>query len=389
MQALLLNKQQRTTTVAEVDRPAPASNEISIRVKAVALNPVDALYVRHPLGESGRVIGSDFSGVVEKIGHSVPASAAITTGSRVAGFLQGACSINNRPGAFAETVVCPWDLVWKIGELPFQQAAAVSLCALTAAQALYCRLRLPKPESFPSTENKCDSLSGSEITVLINGASSSVGLYAAQLVRLSSCKHITLIGTSSERHFPMLKGEPYRYDYLIDYHVPDWPERVVTRTKHSGVDISFDCISEDSTVVKTIACLKGTTLATNAGNKPAVAVVRSRAGGAWQGSAEELAGVEPSYGAVWEGLGVDVEYQGMSLPANAELRNFSAAFYKWLSQGVYLVPNPIREMPGGLARISEDGFKLLGTGSMQERKAMEPNGHLRPITGEKLVYILD
>lgn len=43
-------------------------------------------------------------------GTEVPL-ANITPDDRVAGFLQGACSVNERPGAFAEQLVVPWDIV--------------------------------------------------------------------------------------------------------------------------------------------------------------------------------------------------------------------------------------------------------------------------------------
>jgi hypothetical protein len=43
-------------------------------------------------------------------GAEVPV-ANITPDDRVAGFLQGAYSVNERPGAFAEKLVVPWDIV--------------------------------------------------------------------------------------------------------------------------------------------------------------------------------------------------------------------------------------------------------------------------------------
>ena len=47
---------------------------------------VDALYTQYPLGELGRVVGSDISGIVDKIGASVT---EWQVGDRVAGLLQG------------------------------------------------------------------------------------------------------------------------------------------------------------------------------------------------------------------------------------------------------------------------------------------------------------
>ena len=47
---------------------------------------VDALYTQYPLGELGRVVGSDISGIVDKIGAGVT---EWQVGDRVAGLLQG------------------------------------------------------------------------------------------------------------------------------------------------------------------------------------------------------------------------------------------------------------------------------------------------------------
>lgn len=73
------------------------------------------------------------------------------------------------------------------------------------------------------------------------------------------------------------------------------------------------------------------------------------------------------------------------------------AFFKYLSAGspedpskFPISPNPVRIMPGNLERIVEDGFKLLGSGKVNERHLnLGGDGGLewmRPISGEKLVY---
>jgi hypothetical protein len=63
------------------------------------------------------------------------------------------------------------------------------------------------------------------------------------------------------------------------------------------------------------------------------------------------------------------------------------SFYRFLSPKLQLEPNPVRLMPGGLGKIVEDGFALLGPGSMDERASdarREP--WMKPISMEKLVY---
>ena len=89
---------------------------------------------------------------------------------------------------------------------------------------------------------------------------------------------------------------------------------------------------------------------------------------------------------MWEGLGEDIQYQGMVLPASQEARSFAVAFYKWLSEGGKLKPNPLREMPGGLESIVDDGLRLLGSGTMGDRHTKSEKDWMRPLSAEKMVY---
>lgn len=411
MKALVLDAENRTATLSALPIPTPGPNELLIAVKAIALNPVDALYTFNPLASTGRTVGSDFAGLVVARGPPAPSvssegggstgrrsstaqSAIINRGERVAGFLQGVCSVNERPGAFAEYVVVPADLVWKIpGHVSFEEAASVSLCGLTAAQGLFFRLGLDAPfqweddseegvlRQVQSSDSSADVREGAEpdeFSFFVAGASTSVGMYVAQLVRRSaevSGKQVRLIGAASPRNWDMLRAEPYRYDTLVDYHVHSWPEQV-RQASGGGVHFAYDCISEGSTVRDVSSTLRQ-------GGK--MAVVRSREAGAWD--AEGIL-TEPVYGAVWEGLGEDIEYQNLVVRTSPAKRSFATAFYKWLSDGGLLQPNPVRVMPGGLQNVVEDGFVLLGTG-VSSRHHNRKEEHMRPISGEKLVYTIE
>jgi NADPH:quinone reductase-like Zn-dependent oxidoreductase len=260
-------------------------------------------------------------------------------------------------------------------------AVAVSLCSLTAAQAIFYRLHLEAP--FPATrkvELGIKSTSkGDEgtLNVLIYGASTSVGLYAAQLVHRSaeySGRNIRLLGAASKHRFTMLKSEPYGYDGLVNYRDPDWLDQICSLTNGVGIHYAYDCISEGDTVQQTSKTLH---------ESGRVAIVRSKEGGAW--TAANLP-VEPIYGAVWEGLGVDIQYQGLTVRSSPEARSFAVAFYNWLSNGGKLEPNSVRRMPGSLESVVSDGFVLLGPGSMQDREHIRKEPWMGPVSAEKLVY---
>jgi NADPH:quinone reductase-like Zn-dependent oxidoreductase len=391
MKALILDAEARTANVRNIPIPIPAAGEVLVQVRAISLNPIDPLYVAHPLGSSGRTVGSDFAGTIASLSPSIPQAANLNIGNRVAGFLQGACSVNDRPGAFAEYAVIPWELVWRVPEeVKLEEAAGMSLVALTAAQAIWFRLGLSAPFAYDQSQvlGKLPELPRSPIqdppptmNFLIYGASTAVGLNAAQFVRLSakaSGRTIRLIGVASKARWNMLESAPYGYDFLVDYREQDWPAQVRTFSAGEGIHIAYDCISEGDSVA-----LAASTL-TASGR---VAIVRSREGGAWK--ADNLP-VEPIYGAVWEGLGEEVQYQGFTIEQSPAARAFAVNFYKWLgtAAGSDLVPAPVRLMSGGLERVVEDGFQLLGPGSMGQRQHNRSEEWMRPVSAEKLVYTL-
>ena len=65
MRALVLNTSSSEVVVEDVARPTPNPGELLIHVQAIALNPVDELYVTNPIAaQEKRIIGTDFAGVV-------------------------------------------------------------------------------------------------------------------------------------------------------------------------------------------------------------------------------------------------------------------------------------------------------------------------------------
>ncbi|KXH25657.1 hypothetical protein CNYM01_07202 [Colletotrichum nymphaeae SA-01] len=363
MKALTLTPKEHLVAVQDIPTPEPGPREILVRVRAVALNHVDALYTYKPIAaQEYRVIGSDFAGEVASIGKDIRDidDPRVKVGARVAGFVQGACSVNYRPGAFAEYVVIDYDLTWNIpiGVL-FQEAATISLCGLTAAQGVFSRLELPGPFTQSLNFDHLRLANEGPVNVFIYGATTSLGLFAAQLVRLAektSGTRIRLIGAASSAKHDMLRQAPYSYDELVNYRDADW------QATSPSVERVHDTLV----------------------NEGKLAVFRAPA----------LAGFDPSKlrirpitGAVWEGLGVEIQYQGVTFPANLEAREFATQFYNYLGSEaslgkVKLQANPIRLMPGGLENIASEGIPLFGPNQVNE----PPKDHMRPVSGEKVVY---
>lgn len=314
MEALVLYPATHKTAVVDVPKPMPGPGEVLVRIHAVALNPVDSIYVTHPLAtQKQRVLGTDFAGVVEAVGPSpIPNSPAV--GTRVAGFVQGACSVNELPGAFAQYVALPADLVWTVPKaMSLESASTISMCGLTAAQGVFARLRLPAPFPVPDVHKAKTTTNADPVNILVYAASTSLGMYIAQCLRASekaSGRKIRMIGTASQSKHALLNAPPYSYDAVIDYRHKDWPKMVrEATTGGNGVQYAIDCISEGATV----SGVESTFEASIQGEGH-FATFRGP-GGAGGGYDVGSLKVKPTYGAVWEGQGVEVDYGGEANPA--------------------------------------------------------------------------
>jgi len=129
--------------LSEIDKPAPADDEVLVRIEAASVNPVDwhmmtgSPYLlrlveglRAPKGER---LGGDYAGTVEAVGPSVT---RFRPGDEVFGV---------RNGAFAEYVCVREErgIVHKPAHLTFEQAAALGVAGLTALQGAARQGRAP------------------------------------------------------------------------------------------------------------------------------------------------------------------------------------------------------------------------------------------------------
>lgn len=145
------------------DAPAPKGHDLLIEVRAVSANPVDAKLrgAADPAGEP-RVLGFDACGVIRARG---PEAHIFGDGEEV--FYAGAV---NRPGSNAQFHLVDERIVGrKPRNLSFAEAAAMPLTSITAWEALFDRLRVPR-----------DTATGA---VLIIGGAGGVGSMAIQLAR--------------------------------------------------------------------------------------------------------------------------------------------------------------------------------------------------------------
>ena len=184
----------------DVARPTPADDEVLVRVRAVSINPLDWHYMQGTpyvvrlssgLGApSSRRLGVDFAGTVEAVGSNV---VDVRPGDEVFG---------GRNGALAEYLTVRADRVVELkpANVTFEEAAAVTVAATTALQALRDAGNLKAGQR-----------------VLINGASGGVGTFAVQIAKAHGA-HVT--GVSSTRNLELVRS--LGADRVIDYTAEDF-----------------------------------------------------------------------------------------------------------------------------------------------------------------------
>ncbi|KAI0396982.1 zinc-binding dehydrogenase [Xylariaceae sp. FL0594] len=328
--------------VREIEKPTIPEGEILVRVHYVAQNPTDWKGV--PNRPPGRIVGCDFAGTVADANGS-----KWREGQRVAGFVYGGNADPVLRGAFAEYLVTGSSLVWAVPDsLTFQEAATFSLAFATAAQALFQRLGLPEP-SKPAT---------SPFPILINGGTSSVGLFAVQLAKLAG---LYVIATASAQNHDLLKS--LGADATVDYKDSAWPDKV-RELSHDKLEHAFDCVGEVGTTIsiaKALSPTKGGHIATILPRKS-------------EDLPEELAKkVKVESTIVYTVFGHPLNLSGSGFQNwGGETPKDKAFWEKYLSllpeltESGKVKPNPLKEL-GGLEDIQK-GFDLQTQGKVRAQK---------------------
>ncbi len=184
----------------DVEKPAPADDEVLVKIHAAAVNPLDWHYMRGSpyimrlmsgLGAPDRTsLGVDFAGTVEAVGINVTQ------------FKPGDEVFGGSSGAFAEYVTVREDkaLVLKPVNMTFEQSAAVAIAGITALQALRDKGKIKPGQK-----------------VLINGASGGVGTFAVQIAKSFGAE---VTGVCSTRNVEMVRS--IGADHVIDYTREDY-----------------------------------------------------------------------------------------------------------------------------------------------------------------------
>jgi NADPH:quinone reductase-like Zn-dependent oxidoreductase len=208
--ALWLPAKRAPFTVGPAPYTAPREDEIVVRVRAVAVNPIDRLQqtmgdLVTPWTTYPFVVGSDVAGEVVEIGSRVT---RLAVGDRVLGYAAGSDKQRNRAaeGGFQDYAVLLAHMAAPIPDaMRFEDAAVLPLGLSTAACGLFQRdfLAMNAPSAAAARTGK---------TLLVWGGSTSVGSNAIQLAVAAG---YDVIATASPRNFEYVKqlGASKAFDY--------------------------------------------------------------------------------------------------------------------------------------------------------------------------------
>ena len=211
---------EEVMALAEVERPTPGDNELLVKVRAAAVNPVD-WKIRDGLGElfglkPPLILGCEVAGTVEAVGSRGSSRTGVSdfvAGDEVYGYLSA------HSGGYAEYVAAPAsEFVRKPKHINFDTAASVPVAALTAWQGIFDHGELASGQR-----------------ILITGASGAVGSMAVQLAKN---KGAYVIGTGSGRNKEFVRQ--LGADEFIDYKNAKFEDKV------SGLDVVFDTVGGDT-----------------------------------------------------------------------------------------------------------------------------------------------
>ncbi|KAI0977634.1 hypothetical protein F4678DRAFT_413616 [Xylaria arbuscula] len=206
----------------DVPDPVAHDDRVIVRIKAFGLNRMDIMQRedRYPyplLKESGKILGVEFSGIVEETGPKC--SDIFKEGEKVFGLAYG--------GAYAEKIsVSEKMLMHMPEEVSYEVAAGVPETFFTAIQAIHLVGGLEPEQS-----------------VLIHAGASGVGQAAIQIARFGGASKIfTTAGTDAKCALCKSLGA----DFAINYRTGENFAKVIEReTQGKGVNLIIDLVGQE------------------------------------------------------------------------------------------------------------------------------------------------
>ncbi|MBZ9983795.1 MULTISPECIES: zinc-binding dehydrogenase [unclassified Mesorhizobium] len=255
MRALQLIEDRRLETVDLPPPPPPALGEVTLRIKAVALNHIDVWGWRGMAFAKRKlplVVGAEASGEVETVGPGVsgllPGQLVSIYGARTCGLCR-ACREGrdnlcehvsgvhgfHLDGFAQEKINLPARLLVPVPPGVSEIGAAVAPVTFgTVEHMLFDNARLEPGE-----------------TILVHAGGSGIGSAAIQLAKRRGCTVITTVGSNDK----IDKAKALGADHVINYRDDRFEGVVRKLTKKKGVDVVFEHVGAD-TFAGSMLCLK-------------------------------------------------------------------------------------------------------------------------------------
>jgi NADPH2:quinone reductase len=202
--------------MTDVAKPVPQGTQVLVRVRACGLNRADLGmtkgHVHGSAGGVGTVLGMEWAGEVAEIG---PHARGVKVGDKVMG--SGAA-------AFAEYTLADHGRLFRTpSNMNFEEA-----CTL--------------PVALTTMHNAVVTVGGFQTgqTVMIQGASSGVGLMGLQIAKLKGAKLVVGSSTDPARRARL---KEFGADLAVDSSDPTWVDAVLQATSGEGLDLIVDQIS--------------------------------------------------------------------------------------------------------------------------------------------------
>ena len=201
--------------VTDIAEPQAKPHEVLVRVRAAGLNRADLNAARGTgnHGSMGAVLGLDWAGEVVEVGNE--AQGGFKPGDRVM------CAGS---GGYAEYAVADWGRICPMPEgMNFETAATLPVALGTMHDAIVTNGKLKAGES-----------------ILIQGASSGVGLMGLQIARLLGAGKVFGTSTNPAKRERL---KDFGADAAIDTGTAGWADQVLAQTDGKGVNLIVDQVS--------------------------------------------------------------------------------------------------------------------------------------------------
>src|ERR1700743_3816878 len=199
--------------ITDVPKPSPKGTQVLVKVHACGLNRADLGmtkgHVHGAAGGVGTVLGMEWAGEIAELG---PDAKGVKVGDKVMG--SGAA-------AFAEYTLADHGRLFRApSNMNFDEACTLPIAITTMHNAVVTAGGLQAGQS-----------------VMIQGASSGVGLMAMQIAKFKGAKLVVGSSTDASRRARL---KEYGADLAVDSSDPGWVDSVLQATSGEGVELIVD-----------------------------------------------------------------------------------------------------------------------------------------------------